>query len=201
MDTAVGLVQAYLRMNGFFTVAEYPIIARAHGGSLTLTDVDVLAVWFPAVQRWIPEGNQHGEALPPDPELALTDDCMEMIIGEVKEGRARLNRNAYELPVVETVIRRFGCCAHDPAATARAVVRNGRGDTRVGAGMPCRIRMIVFGGAGEEHHGRYEVISLRHVITFMSRYLSLHRDLYLHTQLKDETLDLMALLVKLDLKL
>lgn len=201
MDTAVGLVQAYLRMNGFFTVTEYPIIARMRGGGLTLTDVDVLAVRFPAAQRWIPEGSQHGEALPPDPELALADDCMEMIIGEVKEGRARLNQNAYDLPVVETVIRRFGCCAQDPVATARAVVRNGRGDTHVGAGMPCRIRMIVFGGVGEASHGRYEVISLRHVITFLSRHLSQHRDLYLHTQLKDETLDLMALLVKLDLKL
>lgn len=26
MDTAVGLVQAYLRVNGYFTVAEYPVL-------------------------------------------------------------------------------------------------------------------------------------------------------------------------------
>jgi len=29
MDHAVALVQAYLQLNGYFTSAEYPIIARA----------------------------------------------------------------------------------------------------------------------------------------------------------------------------
>lgn len=38
MDTAVGLVQAYLRVNGYFTVAEYPVLdATGPGGPRTIT--------------------------------------------------------------------------------------------------------------------------------------------------------------------
>lgn len=29
MDPAVGLVQSYLRLNGFFTVTEYPVVGTA----------------------------------------------------------------------------------------------------------------------------------------------------------------------------
>ena len=40
MDTAVGLVQAYLRVNGYFTVAEYPVLdATGPGGPRTITDL------------------------------------------------------------------------------------------------------------------------------------------------------------------
>ena len=87
MDTAVGLVQAYLRINGFFTVTEYPIIARSQAGGRMLTDMDILAVRFPGAQRWIPDAERQGEALPIDPRLADDDESMFMIIGEVKEGR------------------------------------------------------------------------------------------------------------------
>src|SRR5437763_16812646 len=49
MDHAVALVQAYLQLNGYFTSAEYPIIAAAgRNGFRTLTDIDVLAFRFPS---------------------------------------------------------------------------------------------------------------------------------------------------------
>ena len=32
MDTAVALIETYLRVNGYFTVAEYPIIETARNG-------------------------------------------------------------------------------------------------------------------------------------------------------------------------
>lgn len=41
MDAAVGLVHAYLRLNGFFTVTEHPIVAQTSHGATTPTDVDV----------------------------------------------------------------------------------------------------------------------------------------------------------------
>ena len=199
MDAAVGLVQAYLRINGFFTVTEYPVVAEtAHGGT-TLTDVDVLGVRFPGAQRWVPERGGAGRVLPSDPELDSADDGLDMIIGEVKEGEARLNRGAYALRVVEAVIRRFGCCARDPAATARAVVEGRTAETVVGGGMNCRVRMVVFAGSEAEVTSRYRVIPLRHVFTFLSDHLNRHRDVFLRTQLKDEALDLMALLVKVGL--
>ena len=49
MDHAVALVQAYLQLNGYFTSAEYPIIAGAgRNGFRTITDIDILAFRFPS---------------------------------------------------------------------------------------------------------------------------------------------------------
>lgn len=55
MDNAVALVQAYLHMNGCFTVAEYPIVGSGwHGGYRTVTDLDILAFRFPGATRLVP---------------------------------------------------------------------------------------------------------------------------------------------------
>jgi len=43
MDNAVALVQAYLRINGYFTVAEFPILEGSHGQFHEVTDLDMLA--------------------------------------------------------------------------------------------------------------------------------------------------------------
>src|ERR1700757_2246157 len=93
MDHAVALVQAYLQLNGYFTSAEYPIIARAgRNGAQMITDVDILAFRFPtllpAPQRRQPHGLNVGEV---DPGLGITPDSVDMIIGEVKEGRVGIN--------------------------------------------------------------------------------------------------------------
>ena len=48
MDTAVALVQAYLNVNGYFTVVEYPVLEAYRGGhARSVTDLDVLAFRFP----------------------------------------------------------------------------------------------------------------------------------------------------------
>lgn len=197
MDPAVGLVQAYLRVNGYFTVTEYPIVAHTRGASRTLTDVDVLAVRFPGAGRWVPDALHGGATLASDQKLITDTDAMDMIIGEVKEGRPKFNKSAYSLPVVETAIRRFGCCARDPRGTARAVLNGKTAETHAGTGMPCRIRLIVFGAGASEMRGRYEVVSLKHVLEFLRAHLKKYSEVFAHTQLKDDTLDLVALMVKL----
>ncbi len=48
MATAFVLVQAYVSVNGYFTIAEYPRIeAFEHESARTATDVDILAFRFP----------------------------------------------------------------------------------------------------------------------------------------------------------
>src|SRR5207248_2762426 len=93
MDHAVSLVQAYLQLNGYFTSAEYPIIAAAgRDGFRTLTDIDVLAFRFPA---GLPSPSPHSRKRTPraldmsdvDPGLGVPPDSIDMVIGEVKEGR------------------------------------------------------------------------------------------------------------------
>lgn len=92
MDHAVALVEAYLRVNGFFTVAEYPVVeASRYGGYRTATDLDILAFRFPGGGRLVStqdRGREHAYA--PDPQLGCATDCPEMLIGDVKEGRAEL---------------------------------------------------------------------------------------------------------------
>ena len=202
MDPAVGLVQAYLRLNGFFTLTEYPVIARTRGGTTTLTDVDILAVRFPDAARWVPGFKRPAESLPYDQQLISKSGWLQMFIGEVKEGKAKLNRMSYSLPVIETVIRRFGCCSIDPSATARRVFQAGAAETHVGNGMPCHIQMVVFGGtSGESSNRNYKLIPLRRAVEFLGNYLNQYRDVFLQTQIKEQGLDLMALLVKLGIKL
>ena len=47
MDTAVALVQAYLHVNGYFTVVEHPVLELRAGQVRTVTDLDVLAYRLP----------------------------------------------------------------------------------------------------------------------------------------------------------
>ena len=120
MDTAVALVETYLRVNGYFTVTEYPVIEAARaGGYRTVTDMDILAVRFPQAKHVIRhETNATGRdstGFAPDPALDVTSDRIDMIIGEVKEGRAELNRAARDPNVLTSVLTRFGCCSHKQA--------------------------------------------------------------------------------------
>lgn len=117
MDSAVALVESYLRVNGYFTVTEYPVaeVAR-NGGYRTATDLDVLAFRFPGAGRIVPSrrGARPGEPetilFAPDPELGCAAEQADMLIGEVKEGRAELNRGAREPAVLRAVLTRFRCC-------------------------------------------------------------------------------------------
>lgn len=193
-------MQAYLRLNGFFTVTEFPVIHSGKRGTRALTDVDVLGVRFPNAQQWIGGRGRGGFALESDPILDIEPHCIQMIIGEVKEGKAKLNANAYTAAVIETVIRRFGCCDEEPRDIALHVIERGMAETHLGD-QQCRIRMMVFGGGSYAVASNYECISLRHVVGYLNEFVHRHSDVFLSTQIKDEILDLMALLVKLGVRI
>src|SRR5215510_2989157 len=126
MDHAVSLVQAYLQLNGYFTSAEYPIIAAAgRNGFRSITDIDVLAFRFPnglptasmSRRKKMPRGLDISEL---DPGLGASADSIDMIIGEVKEGRVGINSGVRNPAVLKTVIRRLG----DPSIDTQLVVRD-----------------------------------------------------------------------------
>ena len=109
MDHAVGLVQAYLQLNGYFTSAEYPIIAGAGRRTRTITDIDILAFRFPTLGDRI--GRKHPKGLDvteTDPGLGIPRKHVDMIIGEVKEGRVGINSGVRDPGVLRALIRRFG---------------------------------------------------------------------------------------------
>ena len=132
MDNAVALVQAYLRLNGYFTVAEYPVVERTRsGGYRTATDLDILAFRFSGAGRLVPAPGRGGagddeEHFAPDPELGAPAEQADMIVGEVKEGRAVLNAAAIDPAVLRAVFVRFGCCPREEAPElVQRLIRDG----------------------------------------------------------------------------
>ena len=105
MDNAVALVRAYLHVNGYFTVTEYPVLEAArHGGYRTVTDLDVLAVRFPgAGRRVLGRGGRH--RFETDPALRVPADRPDMLVAEVKEGRGRFNEATLDAAVIEAALQ------------------------------------------------------------------------------------------------
>ena len=108
MDTAVALVQSYLYMNGYFTVTEYPVLELMEDGEYrTVTDVDVLAVRIPGAGRG--GGEVGGTFVGVDPDLDVDLERIDLIIAEVKEGRADLNASARDPKVLRAALESVRC--------------------------------------------------------------------------------------------
>lgn len=202
MDPSVALVQAYLQINGYFTVTEYAVVEAAarSGPYRTRTDLDVLAVRFPGAGRTVVR-HRHGRrdeaaVLPTDPALGAPADRIDMIIGEVKEGRAELNSGARDPHVLESVLARFGCCAaSDAPAVAGDLVEHGAADMLPPHGH--RVRLVAFGARAPEPLGyKCQVITLSQVVAFTQGFLRRHWDILRHAPSKDVALGLLMTLEK-----
>lgn len=203
MDAAVAIVQAYLHINGYFTVTEYPVVeamSRPRGGYRTATDLDVLAIRFPGAGRLVPALGKASRDMRFEPDPALNraapppSHMVDMIIGEVKEGRAELNRGARDPVVLRAVLTRFGCCPQEHVAHAVQDLLH-KGSAQMPGGH--HARLIAF-GASTEGPLAYpcEVLSLGHVIEFTRSYLREHWDVLRHAQFKDTALSVLMMLEK-----
>jgi len=177
-----------LQLNGYFTSAEYPIMAAAgRNGFRTITDIDVLAFRFPdglpavstAGRKKTPRGLDTSEL---DPGLGASPESIDMIIGEVKEGRVGINDGVRNPAVLETVLRRLG----DPNIDTESVIRDllDRGTARLPSGIT--VRLVLFGafppGAPVPP---CRIVSLGHVLQFLQSYVRKHWRLLRHLQFKD----------------
>ena len=198
MDNAVALVRAYLHVNGYFTVCEYPVLeAVKYGGYRTVTDLDVLAFRFPGAGRFIAGAEPKDPATPrfePDPPLGVPGNLSDMLIGEVKEGRARINENMTRPEVLQVVLTRFGCCStkHAPALIGH-LLRHGQATTPAGH----QVRLVVF-AATEEPLGQpgCRVITLGHVVRFLQAHLDTYWEMLHHAQFKDPAFGFLVTLQK-----
>lgn len=199
MDTAVALVQAYLHVNGYFTVTEYPVLERFGTGPVrTVTDLDILAYRFPHAGHDT-AGSQArrfvgGAGLAIDPVLGCPVDRSDMIVGEVKEGTPHLNRAMRDPGVLATALMRFGCCpAEQSGEVARDLLRTGSAVTPAGH----TIRTVVFGDVeGPVQRGPWLIVPVKHVVEYLQDYLSQHWSVLRHAQFKDPAYGLLALLEK-----
>jgi hypothetical protein len=199
MDNAVALVQAYLHVNGYFTVTEYPVVeAIRYGGYRTATDLDIFAFRFHGAGRLVPEGDaghlSGADSFAPDPALGSVGESADMIIGEVKEGRAELNQGARDPAVLRAALTRFGCCsAGHVRQVVEALLRKGHAKT------PCghRVRLVAFGSTIERNgNQKYAAVSFGHVVGFLQDYIQQHWEALRHTQFKDSTLGFLLTLEK-----
>ena len=198
MDTAVALVQAYLHVNGYFTVAEYPVLEAYRGDhARTVTDLDMLAVRFAGAGHEVIRGGraQNFTTGPQtDALLRCPSDRADMIVGEVKEGAARFNAAMRDPAVLTVALTRFGCCSEEHA---REVVQQllTAGHTIAPGGHS--VRMIAFGDVPEADGPRpWMTVSMRHVVEFLQQYLREHWDVLRHAQIRDPAFGVIALLEK-----
>jgi hypothetical protein len=198
-DPAVFLVESYLRLNGYFTVTEHPVVEAAKGGEhRTVTDLDVLAFRFPGAGRTLvagrPESDPAAHLYAPDPELGVGGAEADMLIGEVKQGRAVLNRGAADPRVLRAALARFGCSSpeHAPRITDELLRRGG---ARLPAGH--RVRLVAFGSApGDPTGPPHQVVLLGHIVDFLTRFLHEHWDVLRHEDIKDPGLGFLLTLKK-----
>lgn len=198
MDTAVALVQAYLHVNGYFTVTEYPVLEALHRDhTRTVTDLDVLAFRFAHATHDIKRGRgrRHLEEQPqiPDPVLGCAADRPDMIVGEVKEGLARFNAATRDPVVLEVALARFGCCPPPRvAALTRQLLRDGRAVTDVGH----VVRLVAFGDVPEGTPAAGTCVPMRHVVEYLQAYLHRHWAVLRHAQIREPAFAVLALIEK-----
>lgn len=197
MDSSVALVQAYLRVNGYFTVTEYPVIAsRGDNMYRTATDLDVLAFRFPKVGRLVPGSRpaRDEDHFQVDETLGVSREHADMLIGEVKEGRAEFNAAASDPSVVRAVLAGFGCCSREEApGIAAALLRDGNALLPSGHRIRTAIFASIVAGA---HDPRHLVISLGHIIQYLRAYIDQHWDVLRQADTKDPAFGFLMTMAK-----
>jgi hypothetical protein len=134
-----------------------------------VTDLDVLAFRFASAG---PARAASGSDAPlvstlgePDPALSRVRGESDMIVGELKEALAELNRGARDPRVLEAALVRFGCCeAGEGERVEKELLRRGEVDTKHGH----RVRLVAFGATLPQGGSRgYTAISLGYIVSFL----------------------------------
>ena len=197
MDIGVDLVEAYLRLNGYFTITEFEVLRETTPGTYqTVTDVDVIAVRFPG-PIYIADSHGRGESpalLVEDPVLELPPDTVDVIIGEVKQGEAVFNPGLTDHHTLHTVLQRVAWLYEDGV---HAVARDLEDDLVCHQYSPpdrkVRTRLVAFGRSPVNN---VHTISLTHVFDKMIGQFEEYGDALRAAQFKSPAAGLIRLLVK-----
>ncbi len=198
MNAGAALVRAYLRLNGYLVLEEVPVVAPERaGGYRTVTDLDVIAVRFPCARQGVPDAEGRiPSPIRPDEALRAPTDAIDVVIGEVKEGRAHLNPTLRSPAVLRIAISRVGVC--DPGETERAVeVLRHEGLVRLDGATPRQIRLVAFGLGNSRAARTHDVVSLRDAAAFVRETVEREHEALLPASLSDPVLGLLHLANKL----
>lgn len=200
MDTAVGLVSAYLQLNGYFVQTEVPILERVEEEPPRFrqtTDIDVLAVRFPSSAH-LGEPRERARwagIVTVDPSLGSPEQEMDVIIGEVKEGQSRMNPNLRTATVLEaTLWHTGGCTGEDLEETVGRLLETGEAQTTHCHGGTQRIRLIAFGGTRpDEPKANYRVVPLEDILGFLRETVAENEEIFKVIDTKDPALGMLLL--------
>ncbi len=136
-----------------------------------------------------------------DSALDASCEVADVLVGEVKEGAAELNRRLKTPEVLHAVLRRIGCGPEgDVADAAVSVLKRGEVALCRDRGLACRVRLASFCGyVDEPPEPARVVITLGHMLRFTQEHLGACRALLQSAQFKDRTLSLLKLMEKLDI--
>ena len=200
------LVESYLRLNGYLTLSEFEIQQRdGDGGWDTVTDVDMVAVRLPGP---VYAADAHTKSdtrflLIDDPALRLEEDCVDVIIGEVKQGEAVFNPGLTSHAALHTVLNRFAwlypdgveSVVHDLQDEGISFVPHATGGPRGGA---VRTRLVAFGRSPVVD---IHTISLSHIFETLTDHLNDYEDVVRSAQFKSPAVALLHLLSKTGFKI
>lgn len=203
MDPAVAMVRAFLKANGYFTMVEVPVLAINDDGTLrTATDLDILAVRFPGERRFVAGSNNgHGDRAmrSASADLDHQPDQTELIIGEIKQGRAELNSAATDPDVLRVALSRFGAFDDDEIPSIIDDLQHEGSATRQTACQgKMRVRLFAFGSTYPDRPPgrRYSILLHRRILAFFSDMMRQHRDVVPHLHSKDPFLGQLLLMSK-----
>ncbi|MEX2322659.1 MAG: hypothetical protein WEA29_02660 [Acidimicrobiia bacterium] len=203
MDIAVNLVESYLRLNGYLTLTEVEVQHPGASGLYeSITDIDVVAIRFPGDMF---AADLHGEAdsrmlLIEDDGLYLGPEMVDVIIGEVKEGPARLNAAVRRHEVLHMVLRRLDWIYESGVDPVLAdLQRRGLSEAMGRSGAVIRTRLVAFGADPGEP--TLHLVPLSHVLERMVEFMERFDDVLRPTQFKEPAPALLRLLVKCGFRL
>ena len=198
MDIAVNLVESYLRLNGYLTLSEFEIQARGDDGTFTtITDVDIVAMRSPGdVYLGDPhEADDCRLLLIEDPALQLEPNCLDVIVGEVKQGMAVFNPALKDHRVLHSVLRRFAWLYEGGSVSAvvTGLQQNGCHVAPARGGGRIRTRLVAFGRADEDG---INTIRIGHIVETLGDFFRDHDDAVRPIQYREPAIALLRLLHK-----
>lgn len=179
VDAATGLVEVFLRVNGYLTLSEWQIQAlNARQEWETITDVDIVGLRFPG-DVFLADSH--------DPEiqstlrvsgdlLMLEPDTIDVIVGEIKEGEAVFNPAMKRHETLHTVLHRLSWlyADHGLERVVAELTRAGVCYSAAPGGGQVRTRLVAFGQAPEL---TVNTVPVGRILEQASAFLSAHDDL------------------------
>lgn len=197
MDIGINLVESYLRLNGYLTLSEFEVQRKARDGAFrTITDIDIMAVRMPG-PVFLGDPHEHPDCqvlLINDPELRLEPDCVDVIVGEVKQGKAEFNEGIRDHGVLHSMLRRVEWLyAGDTESVADGLGAELTHYTAARGGGRVRTRLVAFGRSPVTN---LNTMSLSHMIETLLRFFDDHEEAFKPIQFRDPAPAFLRLLLK-----